>query len=114
MNTNFDLSEEVFDGTRVLAIQGELDLSRADLARGPLERAVADKSLQLVIDLTECEFIDSTGLATIVHATRPLRDAGTKVPLVCPEGDVRHLLRLSALDLSFEVFDTRAEATSGR
>lgn len=109
MNTSFDIADQIADGIRVLAINGELDLSRADLAREPLERAVADGT-PLAIDLTDCEFVDSTGLATIVHATRPVRDAGRPVSLICPEGEVRQLLRLSAIDLSFEVVDSRDEA----
>jgi anti-sigma B factor antagonist len=111
MNSGFDIVDQIDDGIRVVAINGELDLSRADLAREPLERAAAD-DLPLAIDLSGCEFIDSTGLATIVHATRPLRDGGRKVLVVCPEGEVRQLLRLSAIDISFEVVDSREAARS--
>lgn len=95
---------------RLVGIAGELDLHSVAEAKGPLDRAALDGERSLVIDLTSCEFIDSTGLATIVHATRPLRESGNGVSLVCPHGDVRKLLELAAINLTFPIHDDLDEA----
>lgn len=114
MSKLLKVSEQQQDGARVITISGELDLNSADEARQPLERAATDAPLRLVIDLSDCGFIDSTGLATIVHTTRPLRDTGLAVELVCPPGDVRKLLELSALNLTFPIHDRLDEAVNNR
>ena len=110
MSKPLDVSEDLRTNTRVISLRGELDLHSVDELRVPLERAAAEPGLRLILDLTACSFIDSTGLATIVHVTRPLRDDGGGVALVCPAGDVRQLLKLSALDLSFPIYDRLDQA----
>jgi anti-sigma B factor antagonist len=99
-----EVSDEDRAEARVVTIRGELDLNGADAVRASLERAAAQPSRPLVIDLSDCTFIDSTGLATIVHGTRPMRD-GASVTLVCRQGELRKLLEISALDLTFPVVD---------
>lgn len=105
-----EVSEAVRAEARIVTIRGELDLNDADRITAPLERAAKDPSLPLVIDLSGCGFVDSTGLATIIYGTRPMRDNGSGVILVCPQGEVRKLLQLSVLDLTFPIVDRLDEA----
>jgi anti-anti-sigma factor len=55
---------------RVLALSGELDLSNADRFSDELARAEdgASPPSRIVLDLSELEFIDSTGIALLVSA----------------------------------------------
>jgi anti-sigma B factor antagonist len=105
-----DVSEEQRANACVVTIRGELDLNGADAVRASLERA--EPGRRLVIDLSDCAFIDSTGLATIVHVSRRRRDGAAAVTLVCPAGEVRKLLEISALDLTFPVVDRLEQALS--
>jgi anti-sigma B factor antagonist len=60
------------DGTRV-AVEGELDLHVANELREVLAKALADKPGQLIVDLAQAPFIDSSGIATLVEAAKRLR-----------------------------------------
>ena len=104
------LEEETRDGVRVVVIRGELDLDTSAQIGAPLAGAAEDRARPLVIDLTGCEFIDSTGLAALLHGAKPIQDDGSKVALVCPDNLVRQLLNLSAIDQTLPVFDSREEA----
>jgi anti-sigma B factor antagonist len=104
-----EVSEDERAEARLVRIRGELDLNGADAVRASLEHAATEPNRPLIIDLSACTFIDSTGLATIVHDTRPIRDAAS-VTLVCPQGEVRKLLEISALNLTFAVVDRLEEA----
>ncbi len=53
--------------TQVVALRGELDLANACTAEAALEGALADGA-QVVVDMRELEFIDSTGIALLVAA----------------------------------------------
>jgi anti-sigma B factor antagonist len=86
-------------------VRGELDLDASAGMEAPLGRAAADLDHPLVIDLTACTFIDSVGLAKLLHGAKPLQDGGSNVAVVCPEGEVRNLLRLTALDQTIPVFE---------
>ena len=62
-------------GVRLIEIHGELDLSTALQLEEPLEDAVRETDGAVLIDLADCQFIDSTGIALIVRAWQRV-DAG--------------------------------------
>jgi anti-sigma B factor antagonist len=54
--------------THTISLCGELDLANAGTAETALEASLADKTSQVVVDMRELEFIDSTGIALLVAA----------------------------------------------
>lgn len=105
------------DGIRVIVVRGELDLSTASDLEGPLEEAISTKDASVLIDLTECEFIDSTGIALIVRAWQRLDTAadgdGSGQVVICSANDqVRRVLEITGLELSIPIHSTRDEALS--
>jgi anti-anti-sigma factor len=103
------------DGIRVIAVRGELDLSTAPELEGPLDEAIAAGDASVVVDLAECEFIDSTGIALIVRAWQQLdrgaEGGGTGRVVICSYNDqVRRVLEITGLELSIPLHRTRDEA----
>jgi anti-sigma B factor antagonist len=60
----------VFDdaGNRVIRVGGELDLATVPSLEHELEAALDDSVAAVVVDLSDLEFIDSTGIAVLVRA----------------------------------------------
>jgi anti-sigma B factor antagonist len=55
----------------VFSLRGELDLAYATTVEGELQEALADGACGCVIvDMTELEFIDSSGIAVLVRALK--------------------------------------------
>ena len=100
------------EGVRTIAVQGELDLSTAPELEGPLEQALDSGEGSVLIDLSQCEFIDSTGIALIVRAWQRLDSGGNGRGLViCSHNEqVRRVLEITGLELSIPVHSTRDEA----
>ena len=105
------------DGVRVIAVRGELDLSTAPELEGPLDEAVAAGDALVLVDLSECEFIDSTGIALIVRAWQQLdrgaegEGEGEGRVVICSYNDqVRRVLEITGLELSIPIHSTRDEA----
>lgn len=91
-------------GVHVLAVRGELDLDTA----GELRRRLAShdgRARATVIDLSECGFIDSTGIGLLVRAwRRASEDGGAGIAIVAaPESQVRRTLRLTNVDSTIPV-----------
>jgi anti-anti-sigma factor len=104
---------EVDGGVRVVSVRGELDLSTAPDLEVPLEQAVSSGDGSVLVDLSECEFIDSTGIALIVRAWQRLdRDADGSGRLVLCSGNnqVRRVLEVTGLEHSIPIHHTRDEA----
>ncbi len=103
------------DGIRVIAIRGELDLSTAPELEGPLNEAIAAGDASVLVDLSECEFIDSTGIALIVRAWQQLDrtaegDGQGRVVLCSYNAQVRRVLEITGLELSIPIHSSRDEA----
>ena len=103
-------SAQVEDGIRVIAVRGELDLSTAPGLEEPLEQAVSPGDASILIDLSECEFIDSTGIALIVRAWQRLDGNGNRVVLCSANDQVRRVLEVTGLELSIPIHGSREEA----
>ncbi len=103
------------DGVRVIAVRGELDLSTASALEPALEEAVASGDASVLIDLSDCEFIDSTGIALIVRTWQRL-DRGAdgegsgRVVICSYNAQVRRVLEITGLELSIPIHGSKDEA----
>ena len=106
-------SKPATDGFLVVRIAGELDISHEDEARNELQGAVKNADAGVVVDLTECEFIDSTGIGVFVEAQRTLSGDGftePRVALVVSEGPVLRNLTMCGVARTLVTCETREEA----
>jgi anti-anti-sigma factor len=70
------------DRTFVIALRGEVDYTSARQFREEVSALLADGELRvLVVDLNEVSFLDSTGVGTLVVASRICADFGVKMLL---------------------------------
>jgi anti-sigma B factor antagonist len=102
----FETTAEIVHGVRVVSVRGELDIATSPQVGELLGDAAADEVRPLVIDLVECEFIDSTGLAALLHGAKPAQNGQSHVAIVSPGGDVRRMLELTAIDKTIPVFES--------
>jgi anti-sigma B factor antagonist len=109
----FETSSAEVDGVCVIAVRGELDLSTAPELGGPLDSAVDGGNGAVLIDLAECEFIDSTGIALIVRGWQKLEgDGNGRLAICCPNTQVQRVLSVSGLDQSIPVHASRDEGVA--
>ncbi len=99
----------------MIEVRGELDLSTAPNLEAPLEEATAAEDGSLLLDLSACEFIDSTGIALIVRAwqrvdARSSNGGSGSVVLCCDNDQVRRVLEVTGLENSIAIYATRDEA----
>jgi anti-sigma B factor antagonist len=107
---------ELDGGVRAFSLNGELDHATAPELREPLEAAIEGGARSVLIDLSDCSFIDSTGLSVIVHAHARLVDGdgdggnGGRLEICCPDAQVRRLLEITGIDRAVGLHQTRDEA----
>jgi anti-anti-sigma factor len=102
--------EEVNGAVRSFNLSGELDHATAPELREPLDAAISGGARAILVDLTDCSFIDSTGLSVLVHAHTRLLDDGGRLEVCCPDPQVRRLLEITGVDRAFGVHQERADA----
>jgi anti-sigma B factor antagonist len=110
----FKVEEEALDGgVHAFAISGELDQATAGELRNPLMKAVDAGASAVMLDLTNCGFIDSTGLGVIVEAWKLLQQRNgdrAALTICCPAPEVKRLLEVTGLDQAIRITKTREEA----
>lgn len=90
----------------VVEVAGEIDVSSADALRDELSRVLERERTDLVIDLREVQFMDSTGLGVLVGTLKKVRIQGGTLQLVIDNERLLKVLRLTALLQVFTVRDT--------
>lgn len=91
--------------TSLIALEGELDLERAPSLKWALVDAVDAGYKQLVVDLTQVRFMDSTALSVLVGVNKSL-DIGARMAIVCVNPNVLKIFELSGMDGAFAIFPT--------
>jgi anti-sigma B factor antagonist len=112
LGTRFEATERIITGVRIVEIRGELDIATSPRVRDLLSEAASDDDRPLVLDLTACRFIDSTGLATLLHGAKPAQNGESNVAIVSSGGEVRKLLELTAIDRTIPVYDAVNQAVT--
>ncbi len=108
---NFQIQdEEIDDQTHVIALGGEVDLYTAPEFKERMVELIDDGKKQMVVDLSEATFIDSTTLGVLVGGVKRLRPAGGSLALVCTDQNISKIFEITGLDRVFAIHATRAEA----
>jgi anti-anti-sigma factor len=95
--TDLAISAISGDGSAVVRLAGELDLSTAPRAERALVDELTPGARTLVVDLRSLEFCDAAGLRVFVRTRRRAQEVGAKVRLVHPNRLVRRVLEIAEL-----------------
>ena len=93
-------------------MSGELDLATAGKLQDKVDRALTQGPAPLLIDFTDCSFIDSTVLSLLVKLHRRLGDSTPPRLVVVAREQPLQVLRLTGLDCQMAVFASLGEALS--
>ncbi|MBC5810801.1 MAG: STAS domain-containing protein [Candidatus Eremiobacteraeota bacterium] len=96
--------------TQVFALHGSLDIATSPSLRAALLEAAEGPGQILVVDLTQLEFLDSTGLGALIGAHRRATERNGAVRLVVKEGQILRLLRITGLLDVLQVYPSMDDA----
>ncbi|MEV6397604.1 STAS domain-containing protein [Streptomyces sp. NPDC051907] len=92
--------------SEVVKPAGELDHHTAELLRAPLDEALEQGRVRLVVDCSELEFCDSTGLNVLLGARLKAEAAGGGVHLAGMLPVVARVFEITGAEAVFTVHDS--------
>ena len=110
MELDTDVDGRVGDGAAVIRLKGRLTMVVAPRLRTLVTETVQQGRIRVVVDLTACEFIDSSGLGALVAGLKTARQAGGDLRIACLAPQVATVLRLTNLDRVLRPYDRVDEA----
>jgi anti-sigma B factor antagonist len=106
------ITTRTVEGVAVVELSGRFDAHEVPEVRKQMERASRTGGGRLVINLADVNFIDSSGLASLVQAMKHCREGGGDLHLCELRQPVRIIFELTRLDRAFEIFDTADQAVT--
>lgn len=94
----------------VVTPSGELDHHTADLLSGELDRCLEAGNSRLVVDCSELEFCDSTGLNVLLNARLKAEADGGGVHLVGMRPAVARVFEITGAEAVFAIHETLDQA----
>jgi anti-sigma B factor antagonist len=98
------------EGVRILDLSGKLTVGGASELREKVTAEAANGGLQQLLNLKEVEYIDSTGLGTMVICFMAVQKAGGVLKLVNLNRRNLELVLLTKLSTVFQIFNEEQEA----
>lgn len=97
----------------VISVSGELDLASGGELEEALARAAHSDVEQVIIDLRQLEFMDSSGLNILIKAHQRAEAAGQRFGLVKGAEQVQRLLSLTGVADRMTLVDAPEELLGG-
>jgi anti-sigma B factor antagonist len=101
-------------GCALVTVVGELDIHTAPGLGQAISEFVQEGVYDLVIDLTNLEFLDSTGLGVLVAGLKKVNSHEGSLELVCHEDRLLKVFQITGLLGAFCIHDTVEAALAGR
>jgi anti-sigma B factor antagonist len=102
------------EGACVVRIAGEVDMSHEEELRAELRSAVESKASGIVVDLTECEFIDSTGVRALLlsREAQQAEDGSVKLAVAAASEQILRILSVMGIDRVIPIRPSVDEASA--
>ena len=110
MADEIEVGRELRDGVMILSPAGDVDLSASPALRHHLREALGEKPTRLIVNLGGVEYMDSSGVATLVEGLQIARRASTTLVLANLRDRVRSVFEIARLDTVFTIVPTVDEA----
>jgi len=103
-----EITTEQREGQTLVALAGELDIASAPQFEEGLAAVERDTPGVLVLDLRKVEFIDSTGLRSVIAADERARSTGRRFVIVRGTAAVERVFSVTQLDQRLEIVEDPA------
>jgi len=89
----------------VLSLSGEVDVANVARVREAALKLLERQIKRLIVDLSNVEYMDSSGLGALVALLKRVRESGGQMPLAGAKPRVRRLFEITGLDQIFSLHE---------
>lgn len=109
---DLNIEVETKDGFSIVGVKGEVDVFTAPKLREQLIDLVDQGQNQIIVDLEDVDFLDSTGLGVLVAGLKRAKTHDGTLQIVCTKDKILKIFRVTGLTKVFPIHDSREAALS--
>jgi len=109
---SLDIKESEREGVVILSLKGRLTVGESIIIREKITAVAATGHTKVILDLEHVDYVDSTGLGSLVICFTSLKKQGGALKLVNPNKRNVELLLLTKLHTVFEVYTEIQDAVN--
>jgi anti-sigma B factor antagonist len=94
----------------MVVVRGELDLFAAPELKQAIAESLTDDSRDLIVDLTQTLFIDSSGLAVLMVAMKRAKSLGGRLVVIDAGGSLARTFQIAGVDQILTIVASREAA----
>ena len=91
------------DDKLILKLKGDLDVYSEDEFKDFIEDELKGEDLDLVIDIKDLDYLDSTGLGMFMKIYKMNKEKGKRVKIINPKENILKLFKITDLTDIFEM-----------
>jgi anti-sigma B factor antagonist len=108
-----DISEDRKAGAVILALSGKLDATTAKTFEDKILGVINSGTQRLVVDLSQLEYVSSSGLRVFLLAAKRLQATDGKIVLCALKDQIRQVFDLAGFSSFLSTYGSRDEAIKG-
>lgn len=109
---SYAIKTEIKDNINIIYLSGDIDLSNSPILRKKIAESINHES-NILIDLSDVTYMDSSGLATLVEAMQKITKNNGKFKISGLKGEVKNIFEIARLNDVFSIYeDTHSAAQS--
>jgi anti-sigma B factor antagonist len=108
----FEIYSETGGTASIVSAQGEIDLRTAPRLEAALLAAENRNEPEVIVDLCEVDFIDSSALRVLILSSERLKGRGKELHLAYTPGAVSRVFDMAAINERFAIYESREEAVA--
>ncbi|MEE8574080.1 MAG: STAS domain-containing protein [Thermodesulfobacteriota bacterium] len=97
-------------GISILRVVGDIDVNTSPEVKESFDNLVKEKKEKVVVNLKGVNYVDSSGLATLVEVFKNMRAYDGKLKLTNLSSKVMGLFEITKLNNLFDIFTEEADA----
>lgn len=97
----------------LVEVQGEIDVYTSPKVKEIINELIDKGNYNLMINLEEVRYIDSTGLGVLIGALKRVREHNGNITLICTNPQIKKIFNITGLVKIFGIYKSEEEAAAG-
>jgi anti-sigma B factor antagonist len=107
---DLEITIEMIGNVAVLRLEGELDTYNCGQLRSAIVEQVNQGHAGIIVNMLKVQYIDSTGLGSLVGGLKRVSERGGFMRLVCDNPMIIKVFEITGLDRVFAIHGTEEDA----